>query len=99
MKNRFVMEAEEFLAGNMNQPAGWPRMSRKMAAVAPGRRVFVWGDLAVDLTFSFDAPLCPELLARWQTGDEPGCRCEIHKPSLGGFVGKVAPIAAEFGID
>jgi hypothetical protein len=97
MKKRFVTDAEEFLAENMNQEASWPRMTRKLPAVAPGRRVFVWGDLAVELTVSFDAPLRPELLARWRTGDEPGCRCEIRKPSLGGFVGKAVPIAAELG--
>jgi hypothetical protein len=99
MKNRFVTDAEKFLARNRHHQPGWPRLSRPPGSGMPQRRVFVWGDLAVDLPIAFDAQISTQVLAAWRSGALPGCACDIGKPALGSLVGKAAPIAAELGFD
>jgi hypothetical protein len=99
MKNQCAMDVEKFIADNCHSDVGWPCVHRTEAGDPSRKRVLLWGDLAVDVPVRVAGRITPQFLARWRKGEPPGCEWEVGRPSLGGFVGSAAPVAATLGCD
>jgi hypothetical protein len=99
MKNCYVLDVEKFVADNCHCPINWPRVCHPAAAGRPRTRLFISGDLVVDVPVRLAARITPEFVSRWRNGEAPGCDWEVGKPLPGGLVGKAAPIAAQLGCD
>jgi hypothetical protein len=99
MKNCYVLDVEKFIAANCHSPMNWPRICHTHPGGPLRTRLFVSGDLAVDLPIRLAARVTPQFVSRWRNGEEPGCDWEVGKPSLGGLVGTAAPLAARLGCD
>jgi hypothetical protein len=99
MKNCYVLDVEKFIADNCHSPMNWPRVCHTDPSGSLRTRLFVSGDLVVDLPIRLAARVTPQFVSRWRNGEAPGCDWEVGKPSLGGLVGNAAPLAARLGCD
>src|SRR5215475_7908455 len=97
MKNHYAVDVEKFIADNRHVDVGWPCVHRSEANDPLRVRLLLCGDLVVDLPVRVAAHITPQFVSRWRNGEPLGCEWDVGTPSLGGFVGRAAPVAAKLG--
>lgn len=100
MNNRQTLELEQFLNEHLNvEDVGWPRLCRKAEGTCGMGRLLVRGNLVLDLPINMNASL-GDFISALRAGQEKfRCEWEFYDPSVGGFIGQVASIAADLGFE